>query len=278
MRRMKKIVSLMLFAGLIAVAYALFAAILTSSDHAYYITDGKNLDQIDYDKVISNAKKAYVVDGPYYVNTKQKLGLHLSGIRELDERLGDDYRILWIRFYYEDSGIEISFPEGGSETKIRFFNTDKISVELKDLPPDEWIIDKFKLFGFSEQKARDSLSQLKDAITGYHEPKILIKEVPDFQAIYIYFKETGSNSTFSLPAGEGSCKETFYRGDEKIGEINYVVQNTRITYHDGNREYTVKIDRLGGVMLNVKLPAGEDSFTSFYFQSSYYGTESLRER
>ncbi|RLI77830.1 hypothetical protein DRP05_09140 [Archaeoglobales archaeon] len=263
MIRTKKIImSLILLAGLIAIAYALFAAILISSDHAYYFTSGKNLGEIDYDRIISNAKKAgYTVDGPYYVNTKQKLGLH-PDIRELEERLGEDYRIVHMKFYYtKDSGFSAWLPgDYSGETSISFFNESKAATfQLKNLPPDEWITEKFELmFGFDEQKARYHLSQLKDTITGNHEPKILIKEIPDLQTVYTNFKEISSNSTFSLPLGEGSCEETFYSGNEKIGTIDYIVPNTRIIYHDRNHEYTIKIDKLGGVMLSIKLPAGEE--------------------
>lgn len=260
---MKKIImGLILLAGLIAIAYALFAAILISSDHAYYFTSGKNLGEIDYDRIMSNAKKAgYTVDGPYYVNTKQKLGLH-PDIRELEERLGEDYRIVHMKFYYtKDSGFSAWLPRDYSgETSIYFFNESKAATfQLKNLPPDKWIVEKFELiFGFDEQKARHYLSQLKDTIISDHKPKILIKEVADLRAVYIDFKETSSNSTFSLPLGEGSCKETFYSGNEKIGTIDYIVPNTRIIYHDRSHEYTIKIDKLGGVMLSIKLPAGEE--------------------
>jgi|Deesub1362B_J571_1020462.scaffolds.fasta_scaffold00550_26 hypothetical protein len=252
---MKKIlIGLILLACSIAIVYALFAAILVSSDYAYYFTKGKNLGEIDYDRIISNAKKAgYTLDGPYYVNTKQNLGLH-PDIRELEERLGEDYRILEVRFYYtEDSGFSAWLPRGNGETSISFFNS-----ELKNFPPDEWIIQKFELmFGFDEQRARHYLSQLKSTITSDKKPKILIKEVPDLQAVYTNFKEKSSNQSLSLPAGEGWCRQTFYSGDEKIGTIGYIVPNMRIIHWDNGHEYTIKIDGLGGVMLSIKLDAGE---------------------
>lgn len=66
--------------------YASFGLILIYSDHAGYSTTGSNLGDIDYDEIISNAKKAgYKVDGPYYVNTKDTIGVHPCNIKELDE-------------------------------------------------------------------------------------------------------------------------------------------------------------------------------------------------
>jgi hypothetical protein len=184
--KMKKAaLTIILAAGLLAAVYASFGLILIPSGHAVYDTPGSNLGEIDYDKIISNAKNAgYKVDGPYYGNAKAKdaHGLHPQNIKELDERLGDDYRMIWVYFYYtEDSGIEATLPrKQGGETKIRFFNISEsrydrgllAPFELKDLPSDEWIIERIKLmFGFDEQKARHYLAQLKDSINRDQEPE-----------------------------------------------------------------------------------------------------------
>ena len=113
------------------------------------------------------------------------------------------------------------------------------------------------MFGFDEQKAQYYLTQLKDSINRDHEPEILITETPNLLAVYNTFKETSSNTSFSLPTGEGCCKETFYSGNKETGAIDYVVQNVRIIHRDKGQEYTIKIDRLGGVNLQIKLDVGE---------------------
>ncbi len=257
-------------AGLLIALYASLGLILIPSG-GIYGTSGINLGEIDYDEIISNAKNAgYKVDGPYYSNAKAKdaHGLHPQNIKELDERLGDDYRMTWVYFYYtEDSGIEATLPrKQGGETKIRFFNISEsrhergflAPFELKDLPIDEWIIERFKLmFGFDEQKAQQYLAQLKDSINRDQEPKILIKETLDLLAVYNNFKETSSNSTFSLYVGRGSYEETFYKGNEKIGSIPCTIPNTRIILQDNGHKYTIKINRLGGVTPQIYLGAGE---------------------
>ena len=188
-------IGILLVAGLIAAVYASFALILISSDHAYYSASGKNLGGIDYEDVTSNAEKAgYTVDGPYYVNTKQKIGLHPSeDIRDLDERLGEDYRMHLVKFYYtEDSFFEATLPRGyGGETSINFFNESEdlfTPSAVKHLPPDSWIAEKLKLmFGFDEQKAQYYLTQLKDSINRNQEPEILIEETPNLLAVYTTF-------------------------------------------------------------------------------------------
>ncbi|KAF5424482.1 MAG: hypothetical protein C5S44_01515 [Candidatus Methanocomedens sp.] len=250
----KAVLTIILVAGLAAV-YASFGLFLMPSGQAEYSTSGSNLGEIDYDKIISNAKNAgYVV----HVNTKNTIGMHPQNIKELDERLGDDYRIVLVNFYLtEDTGFDATLPKKpDDETKIRFFNISEsrydrgflAPFELKHLPSDEWIIERFKLmFGLDEQKAQHYLAQLKDSINRDQEPEILIKETPDLLAVYNYFKETSSNSTLSLTLGAGTCKETFYKGNETIGTIPYTIPNARITLQDNGHEYSINIDRLGGV-------------------------------
>jgi hypothetical protein len=257
----KAVLTIILAAGLLTAVYASIGLFLMPSGQAEYSTSGSNLGEIDYDKIISNAKKSgYIV----HVNTKNTIGMHPQNIKELDERLGDDYRIYLVNFYFtEDSGFDATLPKKqGVETKIRFFNISEsrydrgflAPFELKDLPSDEWIIERFKLmFGFDEQKAQHYLAQLKDSINRDQEPEILIKETPDLLAVYNNFKETSSNSTLSLTLGAGTCKETFYNGNETIGNIPYTIPNTRITLQDNGHDYSIKIDRLGGVAPEIIL-------------------------
>jgi hypothetical protein len=257
----KAVLTIILAAGLLTAVYASIGLFLMPSGQAEYSTSGSNLGEIDYDKIISNAKKSgYIV----HVNTKNTIGMHPQNIKELDERLGDDYRIYLVNFYFtEDSGFDATLPKKqGVETKIRFFNISEsrydrgflAPFELKDLPSDEWIIERFKLmFGFDDQKAQHYLAQLKDSINRDQEPEILIKETPDLLAVYNNFKETSSNSTLSLTLGAGTCKETFYNGNETIGNIPYTIPNTRITLQDNGHDYSIKIDRLGGVAPEIIL-------------------------
>lgn len=269
----KVVITILLAAGVIAAVYASFALILIFSDHAYYFTSGNNLGKIDYDMVISNAEKAgYKVDGPYYVNIKPReaRGLHSPDVKELDERLGEDYKVLLVEFYYaEDSFFEANLPRDyGGETRISFFNESRpdphfAPFELKHLPSDAWIIEKFRLmFDLDEQKARHYLTQLKDSINEQETaiPTIEMKERPNLLAVYGNFKEmSSSNSTLLLPVGEGWTEETFYsRHGTKIGTLVYIVPNVRIIHRDGGRKYTIKIDQLGGVNLEIELDVGEE--------------------
>jgi hypothetical protein len=265
MSKLKKAaIIVILAAGILIAVYASFFLILISADQATYSTPGSNLGQIDYDRIISNAKKAgYTVDGPYYVNTKQKIGVHPSNIKELDERFGEDYRVGSAGYFYSEQ-VHLSAEHIEGATDIVFFNEDRSYEPFKpeDLPPDEWIVEKFRLmFGINDQESRNYLAQLKDSIIkGQKYPgmiSITIKKGINIAAMYSDLKKTSSNSSISPTTGEGSFRETFYSMDKKIGTLDLYVPNVRIIFQDKGREYTIKIDRLGGVAPEIKLGVGE---------------------
>lgn len=261
----KAAITIILAASLLIAVYALFALILISTDHATYFTQGSNLGEIDYDRIISNAKKAgYKVDGPYYVNSKQKIGVHPSNIKELDERFGEDYRFLSVGYFYSEKVYFSTWHNEGG-TDIIFINEERPDTlapfKPEDLPADKWIVEKFRLmFDITEQESRDYLTQLKDSISNSQETsgKISIRKDINVAAVYSNLKETSSSSNISPTSGEGWIKETFYSMDKKIGILDFLVPNVRIIVHDRGREYTIKIDRLGGVSPEIKLGAGEE--------------------
>jgi len=263
--KMKKAaLTLILAAGLLAAVYASFGLILIYSDHAGYYTPGSNLGEIDYDEIISNAKKAgYKVDGPYYVNTKDTIGVHPSNTKELDERFGEDYRFLSVTYYYREN-VYFSTWHSESGTDISFYNDNRPDTlapfKPEDLPPDEWIVEKFRLmFDITEQESRDYLTQLKDSIGNSQETsgEISIRKGLDIATVYSILKETSTNSNASPTSGEGWIKETFYSQDKKIGVLDFLVTNTRVILQDYGHEYMIKIDRLGGVSMDIKLGARE---------------------
>ncbi|MCZ7401937.1 MAG: hypothetical protein O8C61_06925 [Candidatus Methanoperedens sp.] len=260
----KATITIILAVGVFIAFFALFAITLFSSDQAIYFSQGSNLGKINYDEIISNAQKAgYRVDGPYYVNVKQEIGVHPPGIKELDERFGADYRFLSVGYFYsEKMHLVADQREGG--TDIFFFNEDRSDEPFKPeyLPPDEWIIEKFRLmFGTNEQDSRNYLTQLKDSIIkGQEYPgriSISIKKDINIPAVYSNLKGTSSNSSIFPTTGEGLFKETFYSGDKKIGVLDFLVPNVRIILQDKAHEYTINIDRLGGVATGIKFSPGE---------------------
>ncbi|MCL7414072.1 MAG: hypothetical protein M8353_10750 [ANME-2 cluster archaeon] len=261
----KTAITIILAGSILAVVYASIALILISSDQARYYTQGSNLGEIAYDRIISNANLAgYEVNGPYYGNTKEKIGMHPSNIRELDQRFGEDYRFLSVVYFYSNK-VYFSTWHNEDGTDITFFNQDRpdsfAPFRPEDLPPDEWIVEKFRLmFVITEQESRDYLTQLKDSITNNPETslKIGIRKDINIAAVYSKLNESSTSSNVSSTIGEGWIKETFYLGNKKIGTIDYIVPNVRIIHQDKGHEYMIKIDRLGGVSPEIKLSTGEE--------------------
>lgn len=260
----KAAITIILAISLLAAVYASIALILISADQARYFTQGSNLGEIDFDRIISDARKAgYEVDGPYYVNAKQKIGVHPSNIKELDERFGEDYRFLSAGYFYREKVYFSTWHNEGS-TDITFFNEERPDTlapfKLEDLPPDEWIVEKFRLmFDITVQESKDYLKQLKDSISNSQETsgRISIRKVLNISAVYSNLKEIGPLVATSPTNGEGWIKETFYSKGEKKGVIDSIVPNVRIIFQDRGREYTINIDRLGGVSPEIKLGARE---------------------
>jgi hypothetical protein len=210
-RLKKATIIVILAAGILIAAYASILLILISADQAGYFTQGSNLGQIDYDRIISNVKKAgYTVDGPYYVNAKQKIGVHPSNIKELDERFGEDYRFHSVGYFYSEKVYFWASDSDGS-TVISFSNEERPDVlaqfKTEDLPPDEWIVEKFRvMFDSTELDSRGYLTQLKDSIRNSQGTSgtITIKKSLNFPALYSNLKATSTSSNVSIICPE--CK------------------------------------------------------------------------
>ena len=198
------------------------------------------------------------------VNTKDTIGVHPSNTKELDERFGEDYRFLSVTYYYREN-VYFSTWHSESGTDISFYNEDRPDTlapfKPEDLPPDEWIVEKFSLmFGITEQESRDYLTQLKDSIGNSPETsgQISIRKGLEIATVYSKLKDTSTNSNVSPTSGEGWIKETFYSQDKKIGVLDFLIPNTRVILQDNGHEYIIRIDRLGGVHMEIKLGAREE--------------------
>ncbi len=261
----KATVIVILSAGILIAAYASIFLILISADQAGYFTQGSNLGEIDYNRIIFNANKAgYEVDGPYYGNTKQRIGVHPANIKELDERFGEDYRFISVGYFYSEKVYFSAYDSDGGTT-ISFFNEGRPDIlapfKTEDLPPDEWIVEKFSvMFDSTELDSSGYLAQLKDPIRNSQEASgtITIKKALNIPALYSNLEATSTSSNVSLTSGEGGFIETFYSMDKKIGYLDLSVPNVRIIFQDKGREYIIKIDRLGGIAPEIKLPAREE--------------------
>ncbi|NJD54027.1 MAG: hypothetical protein FIB07_14310 [Candidatus Methanoperedens sp.] len=263
----KIVIAILLVPGILIAANALnilFSGLIILTDQAQYSSYGSNLGQINYDKVISSAKKTgYTVEEPEFL----PIGVHPpSNIADLDERLGKDYRFLSTAFFYRENVYFLASEDDFSEdsTPITFFIEKSpytgAPIKLEDLPPDEWIVEKFKLmFGLTEPESRNYLTQLKDSIRKNHEThgSIIIKKVQNLQAVYSNLNASSTSSNFTSSGSEG-VTETFYNKDKKMGTLEFLVPNVRIIFQDKEHEYGIRIDSSGGVALWIILGVREE--------------------
>ncbi|WP_135389573.1 hypothetical protein [Methanolobus halotolerans] len=252
---------------LVAFLYASFAFILVGSDHAtYYTEEGQNLGELNHEGIIQRANDAgYDVQGPFYVNVKAKsaTGTYLTDMPYIEERLGDDF-LLNHATYYEDEEtvMEIMFLDDDMAT-VMFFNHIRPDpyfspFEVEHLPQDDWIIERLMAaFGSDRQQAEHDLEELKNAIDSGKQPKMDISRniLPD--AIYKDLESMSTDSEFSLTHGEGNTMLSFYAHDLLTGRMSFVVPNQRIVHEKEGVAYTIKMDQLGGVELEIMLSAGE---------------------
>ncbi len=252
---------------LVASLYASFAFILVSSDHAtYYTEEGQNLGELNHEEIIQRAKDAgYDVHGPFYVNVQAKsaTGVYPTDMPYIEERLGDDF-LLNHATYYEDEEpvMEIMFLDDDMAT-VMFFNRSRPDpyvspFEVEHLPREDWIIQRLMVaFGFDRQQSEHELEELKNAVDAGKQPKMDIshKVLPD--SIYKDLEGMSTDSAFSQTYGEGNTILSFYAHGLLTGKMSFVIPNQRIVNEKEGVAYTIKIDRLGGVDLEIKLSVGE---------------------
>lgn len=234
------------------------------ANSAYYHASGPNVD-VDYDAVVAAARDAgYTVDGPYYVGTKDPAsGFHPAGIPELDDRLGPEYRVFGVTFFYTQVVfLELWFPAGDDPATASVFD-DRIvdgNFDVTSLPPDDWVVPRLTLaFEMGADRARAYVAALKDEINdGTDAPSVEVTEDPAFPRTYDSLTDDATDDSGSETSGDGWYEVTFYREQTRVATVDFVVQSTKVVHRRDEHVYTVKLDRLGGFNLTIELPPGEE--------------------
>lgn len=230
------------------------------ADAAYYHATGPALD-VDYDAVVDAARDAdYSVDGPYYVGTKEpSVGFHPTGIAELDDLLGPDYRVFGVTVYYtQQVFLECWFS---STPTVSLFD-DRLVGEAFDVtsfPPEAWLVRNLTLaFEMEPSRAREYVGSLEAAVAdGTDSPSVEVTESPTFPRTYESLSDQATSSTASDSYGDGWYELTLVRESERLAAIDFVVQSTKVVHRQGEHVYTLKLDRLGGFNLTIELPPQE---------------------
>lgn len=233
------------------------------NDSAHYWSDpGQTTEaDADYETVRANAEAAgYTVEAPYYVNSKTPGGIHPTGIAELDTRFGPDYRIFGFSFYHTpDVSLNISLT-GGLTVGL---HDERILMEdflIDAVPPENWIVDRLRRsFDISESDARVFAADLREqVVAGIEIPQIDLTATVTFPSVYDYIRDNRDAVSGSQTSGGGWYNEISYRNESRFADVAFVVQSLEVIHHDGNREYRLKLDRLGGYTLEITLPAGDE--------------------
>lgn len=254
----------------VAAGYVIFGSFLVVSDHATYHSNATHVDDVDYDAVVANAETAgYDVD-TYWVNAKQTPGpgVHPDGLPELSAAYGESYRVRDVDFPYDD-------PRGGGEGDLTMsagYDADGDSrvalvpegpayaVDPDELPSEEWLRTRLTLaFEIDDRTAAAYVTDLKLAAReGEDTPRVSVTEPPSYATVHRHLTERATNVTTTKPRGEGTFQSVFLEDGDVLARVTYVVPNSEIVHREGNVDYEVKLDRLGGTYLRVTLPAGAE--------------------
>lgn len=234
------------------------------SNAAYYHAYGPALD-VDYDAVMDAARDTgYTVDEPYYVGTKDpNSGFHPTGLPELDDRLGPEYRVFSVTFFYtQPIFVELWFAAGDEPTTVSVFDDSSVGgdFDITSLPPENWLVPRLTLaFAMGDERAREYVATLKDTINERTDiPSVEVTEAPAFARTYESLTDDATDSTGSETHGDGWYTVTLFREGKRFATVDFVVQSMKIIHRRDEHTYTVKLDRLGGFNLTIELPPQEE--------------------
>lgn len=243
-----------------AVTASLAGCASIGADHASYWSESRHLD-VDYDAVLTAARGAgYAVDEPYYVGTKEARGVHPDGFAAFDARFGPAYRVFGITFFADPSVLAEIWLAGATPTVTLVDDRGVGEFPVESLPSDTWLLDRLTLaFDVSEATAREHVAKLREQVTeGTSTPSIDVDAPVSVPRVYAAIEAERTDAAGSETGGDGWYKETSYRDGTRHATVDVVVQSARIGREDGARTYTIKLDRLGGLYVTIRLPVGEE--------------------
>ena len=269
----QKIMSIFLI-GSFLLAFGATSGCIENPNGASYRSDSLNMGKINLDDIIKNANNAgYSVEHEVTYSG----GLQpVSPIEGLNEKNGNDYKIVTVHYFYDDIGLALSLnevPERENSATLTFRGSNDVPPNKE--VPDDWISEILMIsFDMNRQDAENYVASLKNELKLENEQndepemvwiengdtieskignaKVWISEKPDINSIYDYLDDESTNSSlyFNYP---GSCGEDFFNGEKKIGSIDYTLPLITVTRINGEHTYRLNIDNNGTVSITVKL-------------------------
>lgn len=247
-------------------ATSLAGCSIIGADHATYWSDSRQLE-FDYEAVMAAARNTgYTVDEPYYVGSKEPGGVHPEGFTAFDERFGPGYRVFGVTFY-PSTDVYVEFLFTGRVPTVTL-GDDRTFDEfpVTSFPPEEWLRERLALvFDISETEAGEYVEDLRSqAAEDESNPTVGVDAPVTFQRAYEKIAAERTEATGSDTSGDGWYSETSTVDDRRFAVVDVIVQSMEIRHEDGRRTYILKLDRLGGLHLTIRLPVGEEIPESEY--------------
>lgn len=262
--------ALLLVVALVLGALVAIGAWVFTADRATYTAQPQQIEGVDFETAVENARGAgYTVRGPEYVDRPP--GYAPRDASELLDRYGPDLRVQSITYSHGPSDLTVVFPaRDGEPSRVVLTNGSVWSdgYTVADLPPEDWMVARLgEAFAVDERTARSYVDDLAAEIGDPSPdiplrphapgPSISVRDTPDPTGARTALFEASTNTSVSPTGGDGSFVEFFDTGDRTSALIVYQVPRIVITVREGNARYRLWLDRLGGVRVQVALPAGE---------------------
>lgn len=245
-------VVLLAVAVAVAVGYAAFFTLLVSADSSAYTAT--TTAEYDYDEVVAAAEEQ-----GWEVRNEDSSGFHPDDGAALESELGPNYEVARV-VYYHESGIRLdvtSFADEGI-TELVLFGPD-FEPLAPDALPEAWLVDRIQLaLGVDEATARSYVEEMRAAMDGdVPIPQTYANEQLQFAAVYESFD--GHERWVRTDSGGQGWVEFHYSVDgTPTGELHFVTERATLTLRDGRTTYVLNVDRVDGIGVAVRGPAGMD--------------------
>ena len=213
---------------------------------------------IDYNSVVTKAERAgYELSGPYTRLDKANL-IEPGNVESLENRFKTDYRVSRVALYYNlNTYLEFKKDEN-NQTLVTLYNyshhddTGDITSQMPSMfPDDSWML---KMLGMSlelnETDSGEFIKQLKNESPDQKGvTSLTTKENVDFPAVYAYLNQS-KTTTFI------GSEDKFYRNDQKLGCVGFVIPETTITRIHNSNKYNIYVSSSGFVRTDIAMPIG----------------------
>lgn len=237
----------------VAAGYAVFAFVLVSSDTSSY-TANTTVDY-EFDEVLANAEER-----GFDVRSEDSTGFHPEGIERLDAELGPNYEINRVVFYHADGArLEANVFADEGTTELVLFGPDFEPMAPDDLPED-WMVERIQLLlGVDGATAREYVDEMRGAMTDDDIPIPQTYATERLQFVAAYAEFDGADRTVRTSGqGQGWVEYRYDVDGEPFGELHFVAERATITDRDGRFTYVLNVDRVDGVGVTVRGPAGQE--------------------